>query len=103
MIKKKRLGSILFYLLFMGCQTVEPPLEEWVLARAAIDAAKSVQAAKYSPGFWHQAEESYKRARILYKEENFDEAKREFTAAKKAAEKAENSARLKRFQSGDVL
>lgn len=82
---------------------MEPPLEEWTLARAAVEAAKSVQAAKYSPGHWHQAEESYKRARILYKEENFDEAKEEFIAARKAAERAENSARLKRFQSGDVL
>jgi hypothetical protein len=87
----------------IGCQTMEPPLEEWVLARAAFEAAKSVQAAKYSPGFWHQAEESYKRARVLYKEENFEEAKEEFIAAKNAAEKAENSARLKRFQSGEVL
>lgn len=87
----------------MGCQTIEPPLEEWVLARAALDAAKSVQAPKYSSGYWHQAEESYKKARILYKEENFEDAKVEFKSARKAAEKAENSARLKRFQSGDVL
>ncbi len=87
----------------MGCQTVEPPLEEWVLARAAVDAAKAVQAAKYSPGYWHQAEEFYKRARILYKEESFEDAKIEFAAARKAAEKAENSARLKRLQSGEVI
>lgn len=91
------------YFLILGCQTVEPPLEEWVLARAALDAAKSVQAAKYSPGYWHQAEESFKQARILYKEESFDEAKDEFLTARKAAEKAENSARLKRLQNGEVL
>lgn len=87
----------------IGCQTVEPPLEEWVLARAAYEAARSVQAAKYSPGFWHQAEESYKKARILYKEESYQEAKAEFNAARRAAEKAENSARLKRQQSGEIL
>lgn len=82
---------------------MQPPLEEWVLARAAVDAAKLVQAAKYSPGYWHQAEESYKKARILYKEENYDDAKSEFIIARKAAERAENSARLKRFQSGEAL
>lgn len=87
----------------IGCQTIEPPIEEWVLARAAFDAARSVQAAKYSAGFWHQAEESYKKARVLYKEENFDEAKEEFIEARRAAEKAENTARLKRARSGEVL
>ena len=99
----KSLIVLLICILSLGCQTIEPPIEDWVLARAAFDAAKSVQAAKYSPGYWHQAEESYKRARILYKEESFEEAKEEFLAARKAAEKAENSARMKRFQSGDVL
>lgn len=99
----KSLIGLLICILTLGCQTIEPPIEEWVLARAAFDAAKSVQAARYSPGYWHQAEESYKRARILYKEESYEEAKAEFLAARKAAEKAENSARLKRFQSGEVL
>jgi hypothetical protein len=102
MIKNCLVGFFIC-LLSVGCQSVEPPLEEWVLARAAFDAAKSVQAAKYSPGYWHQAEESYKKARLLYKEESFSEAKLEFLAARKAAEKAENSARMKRFQNGEVL
>ncbi|MBL7544909.1 MAG: DUF4398 domain-containing protein [Bdellovibrionaceae bacterium] len=103
MIKRLLFIGLLSCFFIVGCQTVEPPVEEWVLARAAFDSARAVQAAKYSAGFWHQAEESYKKARVLYKEESFDEARLEFIEARKAAEKAENSARLKRFRSGEVL
>jgi len=86
-----------------ACQTTPAPVEEWTLARSALEAAKSVQAAKYSPGFWHQAEDSYRKARILMKEESYEEAREEFNTARRAAEKAENSARIKRQQSGEVL
>lgn len=101
--------AVLCGLFFIGlsiltsCQTVPAPIEEWTLARSALEAAKAVQAAKYSPGFWHQAEDSYRKARILMKEESFEEAKEEFNIARRAAEKAENSARIKRQQSGEVL
>lgn len=101
MIYRFFLGALCF--LFLGCQTIEAPIEEWALARTAMDSARAVQAAKYSPGFWHQAEETFKRARVLYKDESYQEAKAEFIAARKAAERAENSARLKRFQNGEVL
>lgn len=94
-----------FFLLFIlnSCQTTREPVEEWSLARSAMEAAKAVQAAKYSPGFWHQAEDAYRKARVLMKEESYSEAREEFTIARKAAEKAENSARIKRQQSGEVL
>lgn len=68
-----------------------------------MDAARSVQAARHSPGFWHQAEEFYRKAKILYAEREYDLAKAEFVRARLAAEKAENSARLIRQKSGDVL
>jgi Domain of unknown function (DUF4398) len=107
MNKSSRLYLILLFafsgLSLISCQTVNPPVEEWALARAAVEAAKTVQAAKYSPGFWHQAEESYRRGRALFKEESYKDARMEFLAAKRAAEKAENSARIKRQQSGEVL
>lgn len=97
------LGSYFFFFLMVSCQTTPAPIEEWTLARAALEAAKSVHAAKYSPGFWHQAEDAYRKARILMKDEKYSEAKEEFNTARRAAEKAENSARIKRQQSGEVL
>lgn len=68
-----------------------------------MDAARTVQAARHSPGFWHQAEEAYRKAKILYAERDYEGAKAEFYRARVAAEKAENSARLIRQKSGDVL
>ena len=94
-------GIICFFL--WGCITVPPPNEEYTLSRAALDAAKSVQAARYSPGFWHQSEEYYRQAKILYGEREYEDAKILFLKAKAAAEKAENSARLLRQKNGDVL
>lgn len=87
----------------MGCVTAPAPIEEYTLARAAIDAAKTVEASRYSPGYWHQAEEGYRRAQALMEEREYEDAKEEFTRARIAAEKAENSARLIRQKNGEVL
>lgn len=98
---------LLFFILllvsFTGCVTAPPPLEDYTLADAAIKAAKAVQAVRYSPGHWHQAEESFRQARILYQEREYEQAKDLFIKARQSAEKAENSARLLRQQNGDVL
>ncbi len=93
----------LFTFCLQGCQTGPVPINEYTLARAALDAARDVQAPQLSPGFWHQAEEAYRRGRLLYQDSHWDEARIEFLKAKQAAEKAENSARLSRQRSGDVL
>lgn len=86
-----------------GCVTQQAPNEEYTLAKAAIDAAKLVQAVRYSSGYWHQAEESYRQAKILYSNRDYEEAKNLFVKARLAAEKAENSARLIRQKNGDIL
>ncbi len=86
-----------------GCVTAPAPNDDYVFAKLAIDYAKSVQAVKYSPGFWHQAEEFYRQARILYSEREYIEAKNLFIKARIAAEKAENSTRLLRQKNGDIL
>lgn len=95
--------SPLLLIFFMGCQTGPIPVEDYTLARAAIDAAREVQAPRHAPGFWHQAEESYRKARLLYRDQRWDEARKEFVRARQAAEKAENAARLNRQRTGDVL
>lgn len=94
---------LILFTCLASCQTVPPPMDEYSLARAAVDAARSVQAARHSPGFWHQAEEAYRRARNAYRDREYDIAKTEFIKARIAAEKAENSARLIRQKSGDIL
>lgn len=90
-------------LIFVGCVTSPPPFDEYTLAHAAIEAAKAVQAPKYSPGFWHQAEEFYRQGKILFNEREYLDAKYLFINAKISAEKAENSARLLRQKNGDIL
>lgn len=94
---------LLVVLIAVGCQTGPMPLDEYTIARAALDAAREVQAPRHAPGYWHQAEESYRKARLLYRDQRWDEARKEFIRARAAAEKAENAARLNRQRTGDVL
>lgn len=95
--------GVLLFTVIVSCQTVPAPVEDYSLARAALDAARSVQAARHSPGYWHQAEEAYRKGRIYYEDRDFAKAKEQFVRARLAAEKAENSARLIRQKTGDVL
>ena len=95
--------TVTLIMLMLGCQSVPQPLEEYSLARAAIDAARAVQAPRHSPGYWHQADEAYRQGRLAYKDRNYSKAREAFLRAKMAAEKAENSARLIRQKTGDVL
>lgn len=95
--------TITLTMLILGCQTIPKPLEEYALARAAIDAARAVQAPRHSPGYWHQADEAYRQGRLFYKDRNYAKAREAFIKAKLAAERAENSARLIRQRTGDIL
>ena len=72
MMKFALVSLYLFSFIAIGCVTTPQPKSEYVLAKIAIDAAKAVQAARYSPGFWHQAEENYRRAKILYSEREYE-------------------------------
>lgn len=99
----KFLSLTLMLATMVSCVTSPPPIDEYTLARAALESARTVEAAKYSAGNWHQAEEIYKKAEIFYRDKEYDEAKKYFIRAKIAAERAENSARLIRQKTGDVL
>ncbi len=87
----------------MSCVHTNPPILEYTLADTAIMAAKAVHAVRYSPGHWHEAEESYRQARILYNEREYEQAVDLFNKARLAAEQAENSARLIRLRNGEIL
>ena len=89
--------------LLVSCQTVPQPIEEYTLARAAIEAARAVQAPRHSPGYWHQADEAYRQGRLYYKDRDYAQARDAFIKARIAAERVENSARLIRQKTGDVL
>lgn len=94
---------ILVPLLFVACQTQPPPDTDFVLAKTALDAARSAEAAKHSPQFWFQAEDAFRKARLHYRRQEWVEAQQEFRRSRAAAEKAENAARLIRQKSGEFL
>jgi len=94
---------LVFVLSALGCVTIAPPLLEYTLADTAIKAAKAIQAVRYSPGYWYEAEEAYRQGKILYGEREYEQAKDLFIKARIAAEKSENSARLIRLRNGEVL
>jgi len=104
---KVRLTTGIILLVMWGvtaCVTLPSvPIEDYAIARTAIDAAKSVDAARYSPGFFHKAEIAYRTAQLAYQDRDYQTAIEEFQLAREFAEKAENSARLIRFKNGDVL
>lgn len=88
----KWIGLYLVVSVLVACST-NPPLQEYTIARTAIDAAKQYEADRYSPSLWYQAEENYRRGVLAFKQEDFDQAKKFFSKAKQFAEKAENKAR----------
>jgi hypothetical protein len=90
----------LFILISVGCATAHPSVD-FALAREAFNAAKEVEAARYAPGYFHKAEESFHAGERAYKEKDFNNAIEEFRQAKRFAEKAENIARLQRQKAGD--
>lgn len=98
-----RFVTLAFAFFLAGCVTSPAPVDDYTLARAALEAARVVEAARHSPGYYHQAEEAYRKAKLLFEEREYDRAREEFARSRIAAEKAENSARLIRMKSGEVL
>lgn len=90
-------------LLLSSCQSVPMPLDDYAIARSALDAARAVQAPRHSPGHWHQAENAYRKGQIYYRDKDWEKAKENFLKARLSAEKAENAARLIRQKTGEVL
>ena len=85
----------------IACVT-EAPIEEYVLARAALESSRAVDAGRYSSGFYHRGLEAYAKAEILYKDREYPDAKALFHSARLDFEKAENSAQVQRKKNGEV-
>lgn len=101
--KSLLLATLLAVTMFVaGCVTYIP-VDEYNLARAAYEAAKDADAARYAPALWFNAEQSYREGQKLFKERNYSGAGSKFKQAKTFAEQAENAARLARHQSGELV
>lgn len=97
------LVACVFAMMISGCASAPPPTEDYVLARAAIEAAKAVDSARFAPNYWSYANDSYRKAKVLFDNHDYSSAQVEFQKTRQFAEKAENAARLIRQKKGDVL
>ncbi len=97
----KTVALISFLSLSSCVVAAPPPFEEYTLARAAVRAAQDVDSPRFSAGLWNRADENFRKGQKAYKESDYAEAKVFFKKAIDFAERAENSTRLKKFQTGD--
>ena len=95
------LWIVLFVAGLLTACAAKPPISEYSLARAAMDAAREVDSARFAPSLWYEAEEAYRSALRSYQDRHFTSAQQAFDQARILAEKAENASRLARFQSGE--
>ena len=84
-----------------GCVTYIP-VDEYTIARAAYEAAKDADAARFAPRLWSSAELTYQEAQQSFKDRRYADARSKFLQSKELSEKAEFAARLARHQSGDL-
>ncbi len=94
------LSTVLF--VFAGACVSIVPVEEYNIARVAIESAKDSEAARFAPALWYKAELAYREGESLFRERDYKQAKRRFEAARAFAEQAENAARLGRNETGEV-
>ena len=98
----RNISFILFALaIISGCVVAPLPTEEYTLARAALAAAKDSGAERLAPGIWYKADENYHFGEKYLKEKDNISAKAAFLKSIEFAEKAENAARIKKFESGE--
>jgi hypothetical protein len=93
----------LLLLLIVSCSSVTLPIQEYTLARSALEAAEQSDAERLTPLLFQQAQQLYKQAESHYKEREYEEARVLFIKSRKASEKAENTARIKKSKTGEVL
>lgn len=95
------LATAIFSSGLVSCVSVIP-VDEYTIARAAMDGAKESEAPRYAPALWYKAEQAYREGETFFRERAYDAALKRFNQARVLAEQAENAARLSRFESGDL-
>jgi hypothetical protein len=99
---RRYLSLFLITVIFTSCVSIPPPEEDFTLARTALEAARQIEAARYSPLFFQQAENHYKKAQSLFDDREYDKAQQEFIQCRRTAEKAETAARIQMLLHGEV-
>lgn len=85
-----------------GCSQ-NPPLQEYTLAKTALDAAQNAGSSKYAPSLWFKAEENYREGESFFKNGYFEKAAMHFNQSIDFSEKAENKARYEKRKMGEEL
>ncbi len=87
---------------FFGAGCAAPnPIQEYSIARAAMQAARSEGAPRLAAAFWLKAEDHYQKGERYYRQNDFARAREQFDLAREFAEKAENATRLRKAQQGE--
>ena len=94
-------GLLLLLGIFTSCAG-DPPTRDYVLARSALQAAKSHEAQRFAPSQLTQAEQAYKAGEKAYLDESYTTAKEQFNMSRKLAEKAEVVSRVQKYKSGEA-
>jgi hypothetical protein len=93
-----RIFSILG-LVLLGVTACHPrPMEDMILADAALKAAQKVKAEVLAPDFYRKAENFYLRAKKDFSEGYFESAKKFANIARQTAEQAEYQSLLKQTE-----
>ncbi len=100
-MKFVQVALILLVAFVVGC-AVNPPVQEYALARTALEAAKVAGAEKYSPSIWFKAEEAYRVGEAQFSKGKFEEARQHFADTLDLSERAENKARYDKRKSGEL-
>jgi hypothetical protein len=90
-------------IILVSCTSVTLPIQEYALARSAMESAEFNDAERLSPIVFQQAQQIFNQAERLYRDREYEDARLQFIKARKLAEKAEVTARIKKSKTGEVL
>ena len=81
----------------VGCVNKQLQLEEYSLARAALQAAENNEASRYSPKSFALAQRYMKKGEKAFKDQYFSKSMGYFRKSRYYSEKAENISRVQMF------
>ena len=98
-------SKLLFFIIFLsisigGC--VGPkPLKDYVLSHQAMVHARRAEADVLANSWFSKAEDTYQQAEVAWANSEHDRAKKLFVKARRYFERAENTAKVQKFKTGD--
>lgn len=91
-------AAFIFYILLVGCVTVEKPDDEYNLARTALESTRDCEGNRHALKYLILAEKNYKKAVGFYKDRDYDNARKYFLLSRKYSEKTEDISRIKQLE-----